>query len=134
MWLRALSATALRLLVGAQPQGDVDGQHRLSHHANQIVVQCFEVRLVPQLGREGFQGPSSIVLAAVEALVYERLDATTQRGEQSAIKRVEATTASVDFIPNGFRMLRPTPGAGENAAMIVPAPASRTPNHAKGRQ
>src|ERR671912_343064 len=81
--LLTFSPTALRLLVGAQPQGDVDGLHRLSHHANEILVQCFEVRLVPQLGREGFQGPSSIVLAAVEALVYERLDATALRGEQS---------------------------------------------------
>ena len=61
--------------VGTQPQRDVGGLHRLPYHPYQVVAQCLQVGLVPQLGGEGFQGLSGIVLAAVEAPVYERLDA-----------------------------------------------------------
>src|SRR5215218_794015 len=44
---------ALRGPVGAQPQRDVGRLHGLSHHRNQIVAQSVEVRLVPELSREG---------------------------------------------------------------------------------
>jgi hypothetical protein len=47
--------------------------HHLLYHAHQIFAECVQVCFVTQLGREGFQGLSSIVLAAVEDPVYERL-------------------------------------------------------------
>ena len=55
-FLYSLGFTSLRWLVWAQPQRDVRGLHRLPHHAHQIVVQRFQVRLVPELGGEGFEG------------------------------------------------------------------------------
>jgi hypothetical protein len=68
--------------IGTQPQRDVCGLHRLPYHPHQVVAQGVQVCFVAQLGREGFQGLSCIVLAAVEAPVYEGLDATPQGGEQ----------------------------------------------------
>jgi hypothetical protein len=56
--------------------------HGLHHHTHQVVVEGFQVRLVPELGREGFQGLSRVVPAAVEAPIYEGLDAFSQRREQ----------------------------------------------------
>jgi hypothetical protein len=50
--------------LGAQPQRDVNGLHGLSYHAYQFVIQCLEVRLVPEPGREGFKGLSRVVLLA----------------------------------------------------------------------
>ena len=40
--------------VGTQPQGDVSGLYRLSHHSYEVAAQGVEVCLVPELGREGF--------------------------------------------------------------------------------
>jgi hypothetical protein len=45
---------ALQSCIGTQPQRDVRRLHRLPYHPNQIITQCVQVRLVPQLGREGF--------------------------------------------------------------------------------
>src|SRR5215211_1678832 len=68
--------------VGMQPQRDVRGLHRLPYHPHQILLQRLEVRLVPQLDGEGFQGLPGVVLAAVEAAVNEGLDAPTHRVEE----------------------------------------------------
>src|SRR5215210_5151752 len=61
--------------------------HRFPHHSHQVVIEGFQVRLVLQLGGEHFQGLSSIVLPAVEAAVYQRLDATPQRSKQCCDKQ-----------------------------------------------
>jgi hypothetical protein len=45
-----------------------------------VVVQGLQVRLIPQLEEEGFERLSGIVLASVEATIYERLYATPQGG------------------------------------------------------
>jgi hypothetical protein len=66
-------AFALRHCIWAQSKSDVRRLHHLLYHAHQIFAECVQVCFVTQLGREGFQGLSSIVLAAVEAPVYERL-------------------------------------------------------------
>src|SRR5215204_6563739 len=68
--------------IGTQPQRDVSGLHRLSHHSYQVLAQGVHVRFVSQLGREGFQGLSGVVLPAVEAPVYKPLYAASQRREQ----------------------------------------------------
>ena len=57
--------------------------HRLPYHLDQIVVECFEVRLFSQGSREGFQGLPRVVLPTVEATVYEGLDVVSQGVEQS---------------------------------------------------
>ncbi len=66
-------AFTLRRCIWAQPQRYVGRLHRLFYHAHRIIADCVQVSFVAQLGREGFQGLSSIVLAAVEAPVDERL-------------------------------------------------------------
>ena len=58
----------------APPQRDVGGLHRLPHNTHQIIAQDVEVRLVPKLGGEGFEGISGIVLTSAEATVYEGLE------------------------------------------------------------
>jgi len=60
----------------------VGGLYRLPYHLYQIGAERIQIRFIAQLGREGFEGLTRVVLAAVEALVYERLEATPQRGEQ----------------------------------------------------
>ena len=57
--------------------------HRFPHHTYQIVAQGLEVCLVPELGREGFQGLPRVVLTALEASIYERLNSSPQGAEQS---------------------------------------------------
>ena len=69
--------------VGTQPQGDMGGLHRLPHDSYEVAAQGVQVSLVTQLGREGFQGLCCIILSAVEAPVYERLDAASSGVEQS---------------------------------------------------
>src|SRR5215203_6512046 len=69
---------SFRGCIGTQPQRDVCWLHSLPDHSQQIVTQGVEVRLVSELGREGFQGLSSVVLLPVEAAVYKPLDAATQ--------------------------------------------------------
>jgi hypothetical protein len=56
--------------------------HRLPYHPYQIIAKCVQVCLVAQLGREGFQGLPRIVLAAIEAAIYEALYATPQGFKQ----------------------------------------------------
>src|SRR5215218_10247134 len=68
--------------LGAQPQRHVCGLHGLPDYTFQITAQRFEIRLVPELGREGFQGLLCVVLPAVEAAVDEGLDAPTHRVEE----------------------------------------------------
>src|SRR5215210_3109747 len=73
---------ALRGPIGTQPQRDMFRLHRVPYHTHQVVAKGIQIRLVPELGREGFQSLSGIVLTAVEATIYERLYATLQRAEQ----------------------------------------------------
>ena len=68
--------------VGTQPHRDVRRLHRLPDHLQQIVAQSIEVRLFSELGGEALEGLSGIILLAVEAPVYERLYAPSQRVEQ----------------------------------------------------
>src|SRR5919112_2886707 len=56
--------------------------HRLPYYTHQVVIEGFQVRLVLQLGGEGFQGLSSVILPTVEATVYKPLYAASQRREQ----------------------------------------------------
>src|SRR5215213_10508891 len=68
--------------LGAQPQRHVCGLHGLPDYTFQITAQRFEIRLVPQLRGEGFQGLLCVVLTAVEAAVDEGLDAPTDWVEE----------------------------------------------------
>ena len=70
-----------------QPQRDVGRLHRLPYHSHQILLQRLEVRLVPELDGEGFQGLLCVVLPPVEAAVDEGLDATSQRVEQGSYRK-----------------------------------------------
>jgi hypothetical protein len=79
LFLRTLSDLSGR----TQPQRDVGGLHRFPYHAHEIVAQSVEVRLIPELGTEGFQCLGRIVLAPVEAAIYKRLHASSQRYEQA---------------------------------------------------
>jgi hypothetical protein len=45
----------LRSRLRSQPQRDVGGLHRLPYHTYQIIAECVEVRLIPQLDRECFE-------------------------------------------------------------------------------
>src|ERR671913_2341395 len=73
---------ALRGCARTQPQRDVGRLHRLFYHPYQVGVQRLQVCLIPQSGGELFERLSCVVLPPVEAAVYERLVATTQRVEQ----------------------------------------------------
>ena len=68
-WTRRLLLCLLTLWghIGAQPQRDMGGLHRLPYRSYQIIAQGVEVRFVLELGREGFQGFGCVVLLAVEA-------------------------------------------------------------------
>ena len=59
------------------------GLHRFPYHANEVVAHSVEVRLIPELGTEGFQCPSRIVLAPEEAAIYKRPHSSSQRYEQA---------------------------------------------------
>jgi hypothetical protein len=48
-----LTLLALRTCLGAQPERGVGGLHGVSHHPHEVVVQRPQVRLIPQLRREG---------------------------------------------------------------------------------
>src|SRR5215211_1383831 len=72
----------LRSRLGAQPQGYVGGLHRLPYHIYQVVAECVQICFVAQLGREGLQRLSGIVLPTVEAPIDEALDAPPQGREQ----------------------------------------------------
>ena len=72
----------LRSGIGAQPQRGVLGLYCCPYHPHQIVVEGVQVRFVAQPGVEGCQSTCRIVLPSVEAPVYERLDAPSQRVEQ----------------------------------------------------
>src|SRR5215210_5427933 len=58
------------------------GLYRLVDHPHKGTDQIFEVYLVAQAGAELFQGLRSIVLAAVEASVYEGLYTMPDRVEE----------------------------------------------------
>src|SRR5215208_1689778 len=60
------------------------GLHTLPYHPHQVFAQGVQVCLVPKLGGECFQGLSRVVLPAVEAAVYEGLDATSEGVEQGS--------------------------------------------------
>ena len=77
---------SLRSDIGTQPQRDVRRLHGRPYHSHQVVVQRLQVRLIPQRGREGFEGIPRIVLPPVEATIYETLDVPCQRTEQCSDK------------------------------------------------
>jgi hypothetical protein len=58
-----------------QPQTNELRLHALVHHLQQIGAQSLEVGLVAHCAAEGRQYLGGVVLAAVEALVDDRLDA-----------------------------------------------------------
>src|SRR5436190_16993291 len=57
--------------------------HRLLDHRNQLLTQLAQVHLTTQHRAECGNCSSSIILASIEALVNDRLDATSQRLEES---------------------------------------------------
>src|ERR671912_2922592 len=61
--------------IGAQPQRDVGRLHSLPYQPHKLGVQRIQIRLISELGREGFQRLSCVILPAVEAPIYEGLDA-----------------------------------------------------------
>src|SRR5215213_8766905 len=61
---------------------DVGRLHRLPYHPYQLGVQRVEISLVSELGGEGFQGSSRVVLPPVEPAVDEALDTVSQGSEQ----------------------------------------------------
>jgi hypothetical protein len=69
--------------------------HCLLYHTQQVDIEGFQVRLVLQLGGEGFQGLSSVVLPSLEATVYEGLDAPTERVEQGGDHQVKHILGAV---------------------------------------
>src|SRR5215218_10466678 len=58
-----------RTAIWAEPERDVGWLHRFPHHAYQIVAQRIQIRLIPELGREGFEGLRCIVFPSVEASI-----------------------------------------------------------------
>ena len=85
---------ASRSRLGAKPQGGVLGLHCSAYYPHQVVAEDVQVRLFAQPGVEGCQRLCCIILAAVEAPIYEKLDTSPQRVNRAAIARVEATMAS----------------------------------------
>src|SRR5919112_1895647 len=79
-----LCLLTLRSRLGAQPQRHVRRLHRLPYHPYQVVIEGFQVRLVPELRRECLKGLSSVVLPAVEPAVHEPLHPATQRYKQGS--------------------------------------------------
>ena len=66
----------------------------VSCHSHKLGVQGVEIRLIPELGGEGFKYLGCVVLAAVEATIHERLEQCLRGLKSAAISCVEATTAS----------------------------------------
>ena len=56
--------------------------HRISNHAYEFAIERLKVSLLAELCGEGIERLPRIVLAAVEAPVYEGLDAPPQGVEQ----------------------------------------------------
>src|ERR671921_1750120 len=67
---------------GPQPQIYVLWLHRLPDHCHQIVAQSIQGRLVSELGGEALESLLRVILLAVEAPIYERLNAPSQGVEQ----------------------------------------------------
>ena len=85
---------ALGGCLGTQPQSDVLRLHRLPDYPNQIFAEGAQVRLVPELRRERFEGLPRVVFSPIEATVYERLYAPPRGSKRAAITSVEATMAN----------------------------------------
>src|SRR3712207_6520829 len=81
------SLASLRSGIRTQPQRDVGGPHRLLDHLDEVFAKGVEVRLIPQLGREGRKRLCCVVLPTVEATVYESLDPPPQRVEQGGYRQ-----------------------------------------------
>ena len=79
----------------------MSGLHSLADHSHQIFSEPIEVCLVLELGREGFQGLPRIVLAAVEATIYERLDTSPQGGEQRGYDQRGSDDGELGLTPPG---------------------------------
>ena len=77
-----VTSALLWTTIRAQPQRDVGRLYRLPYRSYQVASQGVEVRLIPDLGREHLKRLPRVVLPAVEASIYERLDATAHRIEQ----------------------------------------------------
>src|SRR5215831_9518783 len=58
------------------------GLHRFLHHLDQPAGEAIQVYFVSRGPAESLQRPGGVVLATVEAAVYERLDATPQRNKE----------------------------------------------------
>lgn len=69
-------------VIGAQPERNNGWLHSLLNHTYEVGTQSVQVSLLAQLGREGFQRLSSVILPPVEKPIYERLDNLPERGEQ----------------------------------------------------
>ena len=88
--------------VGAQPQRGVFGLHGLPHHAHHLVAQPTEVRLVAQLGREGFERLGGVVLAAVKLCkppfyAVESIDLSKTRGASAGNIRLKTESKSKEL-------------------------------------
>src|SRR5215203_4669576 len=68
---RRTSGTTPHRCIGTQPQGDVGWLHRLPYHTHEIVIQSLKGGLVPELDGERFDGFPGLILASIEAPVYE---------------------------------------------------------------
>jgi hypothetical protein len=66
-------APVLGLWIGAKPQGDVSGLHSPPRYPHHVAAEGTKVRLFSQPGVEGLKRLCGVVLAAVEAPVYEAL-------------------------------------------------------------
>src|SRR5215217_6541887 len=77
-----ISLLIFRSGIGVQPERYVGRLHGLPNHTYEFGAHGVQVGLLAQLGRERFQSLSSVVLHPVETLIYVRLDALTERGEQ----------------------------------------------------
>src|SRR5215207_540922 len=67
----------LRNCIGPKPHRYVGWCHGFLNHTDQFVVEGLQIRLVPELRGEGFEGLPGVVLAAVEAAVDKGLYAAS---------------------------------------------------------
>jgi hypothetical protein len=82
--------------LGAKPQRNVLGLHGGPDHLYHMVSQGFQIRLFSQPGIEDGKRLRGVVLASVEASVYETLYTPPKRVEEGCYYQREATTARVD--------------------------------------
>ena len=69
--------------------------HRFLHHGQQLLAQMVQVNLVAQRCAESGQNLGGVILAAIEALVNDRLDTLAQGLSDEKATRVERTMATL---------------------------------------